>query len=105
MDDVDLPCREQISDESSVAAPRQRLGAHEAWVLSAERIADRLLPFARRHPRRIASERGNAQAPKSVLPRDSRTTAAEVRRVQVHDAGGLQFGGERRLAELRIAPG
>ena len=40
VDDVDLPCREQIGDQPSVAAPGERLGAHEAWALSAERVRE-----------------------------------------------------------------
>jgi len=40
VDDVDASCREQIGDESSVAAPGQRLRAHEAWVVPAERVRE-----------------------------------------------------------------
>ncbi len=104
VDDLDPSCCEQVGDQSSVTAPRQRLGAHEARVVSAERVGEGVLPFARRHPRRVASEGGNAEAPESVLPGDTRTSAAEVRRMQVGDGGGLQLERERSLAELRIAP-
>ena len=104
VDDVDLPCREQIGDQPSVAAPGERLGAHEAWALSAQGVREGPLPFARGHPRGIASERGDTEAPESVLSGNARTTAAEARRVHVGDGGGLQLDGQRRLAELRIAP-
>jgi hypothetical protein len=104
VDDLDLSCREQIGDQSSVAAPRERLGAHEAWILSAERVREGLLPFARGHPRRIASERGNAEARESVLSGNARTTAAEIWCVHVRDRSRLQLDGQRRLAELRVAP-
>src|SRR5690348_591707 len=100
MDDLVAAGGEQLGDQAPVTAPPERLGAHEARVGVGERGCERLLPFPRRHPRRVAAEGGDPDTAEALLPGLATATTAELDRVPVRDARLFEGSGERGLVEL-----
>src|SRR5438105_14822639 len=103
MDDFVAPCDEKLGDQAPVAAPPDRLGAHEARRRASERLGERLLPCGSPHPRGVAPEGSHAQAGEPLLARLAAEAAAELDRVLVHDAGLLERVTQRALVELWVA--
>ena len=51
--------REDVGDQAAMAAPRQRLGAHEAWAGQRECFGQCVLPGGGGHPGGVAPKGGN----------------------------------------------
>src|SRR5687768_6302306 len=103
MHDLVPACGEQVGHEQAVTSLRLRFRAHHTWPEFLERRCERLLPFPRAHPRRVASERGRSDAAEPLLAGLAASPAAELDRVAVRDASIGKRRGECLLVELRIA--
>src|SRR5439155_27111359 len=95
--------REQLGDQTAMAAPPRRLGAHEARVGLVERRVERALPVCARHPGGVASEGGDADAGEAFFAGLVAEAAAELDCVPVRDSRRLQRRLERGRVELRVA--
>src|SRR5690242_15883107 len=62
VDDLVAPRGEELGDQAAVAAPPERLRAHEARRWLGERGGERLLPLRPAHPRGVAPKRRGADA-------------------------------------------
>ena len=94
---------EQLRDQPPVAAPPERLGAHEARGGLCERIPQRRLPPIRPHSRRVAAERTDPEAGESLLARLAGSPAAELDGMAIRDSRTFERRGQRLLVELRVA--
>src|SRR5215210_4516165 len=92
---------EKLGDQSPVAPPPRCLGAHEARVRLGERRGEGIPPLRRLHPSRVAAEGADSDARKALFAGLAASSSAEVDRMPVLDAGGLERAGERVVVELR----
>src|SRR5689334_4688838 len=90
VEDVVAAGDQELGDQTAVAAPPERLGAHEARRRLGERGRERLLPFRAAHPRRVAAERGHAKAAEPLLSRLAAPAPAELDGVPVLDSRGCE---------------
>src|SRR5579884_789223 len=95
---------EQLGNEAAVTPRPERLRAHEARLGLCESCRECLLPLRCRHPRRVAAERGNADAREPLLPRLAAAPTAELDGVAIVDARLVDGGRESGLVELRMPP-
>src|SRR5919204_2499730 len=68
MHDLVAPGGEQLGDQPPVAAPPDRLRAHEAGLRLGEGRRERVLPLRAAHARRVAPESTLADASETPLP-------------------------------------
>ena len=93
---------EKVGDQAAMAAPPERLGAHEAGGRVVQGGSERLLPLVRRHSRGVAPETRGSDAPVSVRIGLAAPPATELDRVNVRDAGRVERFPERRVTEMRV---
>jgi hypothetical protein len=103
MDDSVAACNEQLGDQPPVAAPPERLGAHEAGRRICKRLGEGALPGLGSHPGRVAAEGGDSEAAEPFLARLAAAAAAQFHRVAVGDSRVAQGLRERGLSELGVA--
>ena len=96
---------EQLGDQTPVAPRPERLCTHEARRGLGERLVQSSLPLGGSHPGRVAAESRDPDASESLFTRLASAPAAELDGVPIRDPGRAQRLRERRLTELRVAPG
>ena len=96
---------EQLGDQTPVAPRPERLCTHEARRGLGERLVQSSLPLGGSHPGRVAAESRDPDAGEPLFTGLAPAPAAELDGVPVRDPGRAQRLRERRLTELRVAPG
>src|ERR687897_3805207 len=96
--------REELGDQLPVAAPPNRLGTEETGRRLLERGGQRALPLLRSHARRVAAERGRADAAESLLAGLAAAAASQRLGMPIGDPGCAQRLVQRVSVELRIPP-
>ena len=93
---------EELRDQTAVAAPPKRLGAHQTRRGLRERCVKRLLPLRAPHPGRVVPEAGASDAPEPFRTGLAASPPAELDGVPVPEAGLTQRLGKRRAVELGV---
>src|SRR5580765_5856057 len=96
------PGVQKLSDQAPVAAPPERLRAHQAGGRLRERRCQCLLPARSAHAGGVAAKCGDAKTAELVLAGLAREAAAQLDRVSVGDAVFFEYRAEGRLIELRV---
>src|SRR5438105_5343112 len=86
-----------------MAAPPDRLGAHEAGHGLSELPGESFLPVLAPHPRRVAAEGAHPDAGEPLFPRLAAAATAELDCVAVVDPRLFERVSQRPLVELRVA--
>src|SRR5919201_4259346 len=81
VDDLPAAGGQELRDQAPVAAPPDRLGAHEAWRRLGELGGEGALPRLASHPRGVAAESPDADTGELLLARLAAPAPSELDRV------------------------
>ena len=104
MHDVLSAGMQELGDQPPVAAPPQRLRAHEAGSWLRQRRGQRGLPHLGAHAGGIAAKGRDAQTTEAVLARFTGEAAAKLDHVPVGNPALLERRFENWFVELGVVP-